>query len=306
MKALTRVLTFFFVALAATAFVGCGVSKEDYEKTVSELNKTKADLAQAKTKTAELEKALSENQAQAKTKIAELEKALSEAQSQLKSQPKEPSPAEKPAAAQKEATDPRAAEAQALVDEALMTFQGFMSDKGYEYLHNNIKNAKAVLIYPRVLKAGFILGGSGGTGVLVVRDAKAADWSEPAFYTIGSVSFGLQIGGEAAEVIVMAMTQKAIDSLFTTSVKFGGDTSLAAGPYGVGAKANLTADFISFAKSKGLYAGLNLEGSAVDVREGLNKAYYGQSATPVQIIVEKKVSNKGSAGLREALKKATK
>lgn len=198
------------------------------------------------------------------------------------------------------------ADAQALVDKARITFQAFMNDKNYEYLHNNLKNVKGLLIYPQVLKAGFIFGGSGGTGVLVVRDAKTKDWSQPAFYTIGAASVGFQIGGEAAEVIVMAMTQKAIDSLYTTSVKFGGDTSVAAGPYGTGAKANVTADFISFAKSKGLYAGLNLEGSAVDVRESLNKAYYGKGVTPVQIIVEKKVSNKGSAGLREALKKAAK
>jgi lipid-binding SYLF domain-containing protein len=197
-------------------------------------------------------------------------------------------------------------EAQALVDKARITFQSFMNDKNYEYLHKNLKNVKGLLIYPQVLKAGFILGGSGGTGVLVVRDAKTGDWSQPAFYTIGSASVGFQIGGEAAEVIVMAMTQKAIDSLYTTSVKFGGDTSAAAGPYGAGAKANVTADFISYAKSKGLYAGLNLEGYVVDVRESLNKAYYGKEVTPVQIIVEKKVSNKGSAGLREALKKATK
>jgi len=198
------------------------------------------------------------------------------------------------------------ADAQALVDKARITFQGFMNDKNYEYLHNNLKNVKGLLIYPQVLKAGFILGGSGGTGVLVVRDAKTKDWSQPAFYTIGSGSFGLQIGGEAAEVIVMAMSQKAIDSLYTTSVKLGGDTSAAAGPYGAGAKANVTADFISYSKSKGLYAGLNLEGSVVDVRESLNKAYYGKDVTPVQIIVEKKASSKGSAGLREALKKATK
>jgi SH3 domain-containing YSC84-like protein 1 len=198
------------------------------------------------------------------------------------------------------------AEAQSLVDKARITFQSFMSDKNYEYLRKNIKNVKALLIYPQVLKAGFILGGSGGTGVLVVRDAKAKDWSQPAFYTIGSVTFGLQIGGEAAEVIVMVMTKKAIDSLFTTSVKFGGDTSIAAGPYGAGAKVNVTADFISYAKSKGLYAGLNLEGSAVNVRESLNKAYYGKAVTPFQILVEKKVRNKGSAGLRAALKKAVK
>ncbi|MCI0422370.1 MAG: hypothetical protein L0312_24635, partial [Acidobacteria bacterium] len=297
MKALTRMLTFSFVALAVIAMVGCGVSKDDYDKTVSELSKTKADLAQAKTKIAELEKSLSEAQAQ--------QKALSEALAQAKSQPKEPSPAEKPAAAKKEATAPKAGEVQPLVDAALKTFQGFMRDKNYEYLHNNIKNANAVLIYPRVLKAGFVLGGSGGTGVLVARDATTGNWSQPAFYTIGSVSFGLQIGGESAEVIMMVMTQRAVDSLFTTSVKLGGDTSVAAGPYGAGAKSNVTTAFVSFAKSKGLYAGMNLEGSAVDVREGLNKDYYGQAVTPVQIIVEKKVSNKGSAGLREALKKAS-
>lgn len=197
-------------------------------------------------------------------------------------------------------------DAQALVDKARIAFQEFMNDKNYEYLHKNLKNVKGLLIYPQVLKAGFILGGSGGTGVLVVRDAKTGDWSQPAFYTIGSASVGFQIGGEAAEVIVMAMSQKAIDSLYTTSVKLGGDTSAAAGPYGAGAKANVTADFISYAKSKGLYAGLNLEGYVVDVRESLNKAYYGKAVTPVQIIVEKKASNKGSAGLREALKKATK
>jgi lipid-binding SYLF domain-containing protein len=298
MKVLMRMATFSFVAVAVIAMGGCGVSKEDHEKVVSELSKTKADLDQAKTKIAELEKALSEAQAQ--------QKALSEALAQAKSQPKGPAPAEKPAAAPKEATGPAAAEAQALVDSALVTFQGFVHDKKFGYLHDNLKNISGLLIYPQVLKAGFFLGGSGGTGVLVVRDVNTGDWSQPAFYTIGSVSFGLQIGGEAAEVIVMVRTQNALDSLFTTSVKFGGDTSIAAGPYGIGAKANVTTAFVSFTKSKGLYAGLNLEGSAVDVREGLNKDYYGQAVTPVQIIVEKKVSNKGSARLREALIKAAK
>jgi lipid-binding SYLF domain-containing protein len=198
------------------------------------------------------------------------------------------------------------ADAQAIVDKAKITFESFMRDKNYTWLHENLKNAKGLLIYPQILKAGFILGGSGGTGVLVVRDSNTKDWSQPAFYTLGSVTFGFQIGGEAAEVLVLAMSQKAIDSLFATSVKLGGDASVAAGPYGVGEKANVTADFISFAKSKGLYAGLNLEGSAVTVRDSLNKAYYGKEVRPLEIIVEKKVSNKGAAALREALKKGAK
>lgn len=197
-------------------------------------------------------------------------------------------------------------EAQGIVDNARVTFDSFMRGKDYTWLHEHLKDAKGLLIFPQVLKGGFFIGGSGGTGVLVVREGTTGDWSQPAFYTIGSVTLGLQIGGEAAEVVMMAMSQKAIDSLFTSSFKLGGDTSVALGPVGAGAKGNITADFISFAKSKGLYAGLNLEGSVVDVRDSLNKAYYGKEVPPVDIIVKKEVSNKGSAQLRDTLKKAVK
>ncbi len=196
-------------------------------------------------------------------------------------------------------------DAQGIVDKAKVTLNDFMRDKNYTWLHENIRKAKGVLIYPQVLKAGFFLGGSGGTGVFVARDAKG-EWSQPAFYTMGSVTFGLQIGGEAAEVIVLCTNQKAVDALMTTKLKLGGDTSIAVGPIGAGAKANVTADFISFAKTKGIYAGLNLEGSVVDIRDSLNAAYYGTSVTPIQIIVENKVKNSGSKALRAALKKASK
>jgi lipid-binding SYLF domain-containing protein len=195
-------------------------------------------------------------------------------------------------------------EAQGIVDKARVTFNEFMRDSNYGWLHDNLRHAKGLLIFPQVLKAGFILGGSGGTGVLVVKDEKSGDWSQPAFYTIGSVSFGLQIGGEAAEVIMMAMSQKAIDSLFASSFKLGGDASIAVGPVGGGAKGNVTADFISFAKSKGIYAGVNLEGSVVDVRDGLNRAYYGKSARPVEIVIKHDISNPGSDELRATVRKA--
>ena len=198
------------------------------------------------------------------------------------------------------------AEAQGIVDKARVTLDAFMRTKDYIWLQENIKKAKGVLIYPQILKAGFILGGSGGTGVFLAKDQGTGDWSQPAFYTVGTVSFGLQIGGEAAETVILAMTQKAVDSLYTSSVKLGGDTSIAVGPVGVGAKSNVMADFIAFSMSKGAYAGLNLEGSVVGVRGSLNKAYYGEEVSPVQIIVEKKVSNEGSSGLRTALKKAEK
>ena len=199
-----------------------------------------------------------------------------------------------------------AAKAQGIVDKAKVTFDAFMRNKDYTWIHENLKDAKGILIYPQILKAGFILGGSGGTGVFLAQDQEGGDWSQPAFYTVGAVSFGLQIGGETAETVILVMTQKAVDTLYRSSVKLGGDTSFAVGPVGGGAKSNVTADFIAFSMSKGAYLGLNLEGSVVKVRDSLNTAYYGKEVTPVQIIVQKKASNKGSSELRAALKKAKK
>jgi len=196
-------------------------------------------------------------------------------------------------------------EGQAIVDRAKVTFNDFMHDSHYTWLHENLKDARGLLIFPEVLKAGFILGGSGGTGVLVLRDKKSCNWSEPAFYTIGSATFGAQIGAESAEVVMMVMSQKAVDSLFASSVKLGGDASFAIGPMGEGAKANITADFISFAKAKGVYAGLNLEGSFVKVRDGLNGAYYGseKDLRPIDIVTKRDVSNKGADELLATLKR---
>jgi lipid-binding SYLF domain-containing protein len=193
---------------------------------------------------------------------------------------------------------------QGIVDKARVTFGGFMRDDNYKWMQDHLKDAKGVLIYPQVLKAGFVLGGSGGTGVLLSRDGKTGTWSNPAFYTMGAVSFGLQIGGESAEVILLVMSQKGMDSLLTSKFKLGGDVSIALGPVGGGAKGDITTDFLSFAKSKGLYAGMNLEGSYLDVRESLNKAYYGKAVSPADIIVKQSVSNKGAVALRDELKKA--
>jgi lipid-binding SYLF domain-containing protein len=202
------------------------------------------------------------------------------------------------------------AEVQALVDRARITFNDFMRDPNYIWLQEHVNRAKGVLIFPQVIKGGFIWGGSGGTGVFLARDERTGNWSEPAFYTVGSVTFGLQIGGEASQVVMLAMTQKAIDSLLSSSVKLGAGASVAIGPVGGGAKANagipnVTADFISFAKSKGLYAGLNLEGSVVAVRDSLNVAYCGKEVRPTDIIVRNHCSNRGANELRATLRRAS-
>jgi len=194
-------------------------------------------------------------------------------------------------------------DAQGIVDKARVTLGELTRDDNYKWMKEHLKDAKGVLIYPQVLKAGFIFGGS-AEPVSSCRGMAKRGLEQPAFYTMGSVSFGLQIGGESAEVVLLVMTQKAMDSLLTSKFKLGGDASVALGPVGGGAKSDVTADFLSFAKSKGLYAGLNLDGSYIDVRESLNKAYYGQAVTPVDIIVKHSVSNKGADPLREELKKA--
>jgi lipid-binding SYLF domain-containing protein len=196
------------------------------------------------------------------------------------------------------------AEQQMLIDKARLTFQSFMSDKNMDWLHENLDQAKGVLIFPSVLKGGFIVGGSGGRGVLVVKDAKTNQWTQPGFYTLGSATFGLQIGGEAAEVIMMVRSQKGIDKLLTTSFKFGGDTSVAAGPVGAGAKTSITADILSFARTKGAYAGASFEGAVIKTRDEWNQAYYGKPVRPSDIFVRRSVSNPGSAELRTAVAKA--
>jgi lipid-binding SYLF domain-containing protein len=202
------------------------------------------------------------------------------------------------------------AEAQAIVDKAKGTLADFMSDSKYSWLQQHLKTAKGIVIFPQIIKGGFFIGGSGGTGILLVRDAVTNNWSEPAFYTLGSVTFGLQIGGEAAQVIMVAMSQKGINTMLSSSVKLGADASIAVGPVGGGAKGGVavpavTADFVSFAISQGLYAGLNLEGAVMAVRDSLNEAYYGRKVMPVDIIVKKDVENPGSNELRAALKRAS-
>ncbi len=196
---------------------------------------------------------------------------------------------------------------QILVDQALLTLNNFVADADMDWFRSHLKDSKGVFIVPQLLKAGFIFGGSGGRGVALTRDEKTGQWGEPAFYNIGSVSFGLQIGGESSEVIMQIRTQKGLESLYSTDFKLGGDTSVAMGPIGMGAAGKgVTADLVSFSRAQGAFAGLALDGSVIQVNNDFNKAYYGKEVRPTDILVKKDVSNPGAAKLREALFKAAK
>ena len=199
-------------------------------------------------------------------------------------------------------------EATQLVEKARLTLDGFMTDNTLGAFRDLLKQAKGVLISPSLLKGAFVVGVSGGNAVFLARDKATEQWSEPAFYTIGEASFGLQIGGEASEVILLAMTDRGVNALLSNSLKLGGDVGVAAGPVGLGAAAataNLSADILSFSRSKGLYGGISLDGAVVAVRSGLNEAYYGKSASPMDILVRHSVKNAQSRALIEDLAKSS-
>jgi len=201
-----------------------------------------------------------------------------------------------------------AAKAEEIVTKAQLSVEGMTKDEAIgEYVRRHLKNAKGVLIVPQMLKGAFMVGGEGGSGVLLVKDAKGS-WSYPAFYTLGAVSFGLQIGGSASEVMLLLMTDKGVNAIVEGNrIKLGADVGVAAGPVGGGAEAAVTlgsADVLVYSRSKGAYIGISLEGSVIEPRKSLNKEYYGAEVESKPIVIDRKYSNAHASGLRSALAKA--
>ncbi len=203
------------------------------------------------------------------------------------------------------AAAPAQSDPQKLVDAADTTFQNFMRDPDMGWLRDNIGRARGVLIAPEVAKAGFIFGGSGGRALLVVRDAKTRKWSGPAFYTLVTASVGFQAGISVSEVLTLVMTEKALNALLSTSVKVGPDASIAAGPVGAGAKADILTDLVSYSRSKGIYGGINLDGTVMAVSNDWNEQYYQKKPlTAVDILVRGGVRAKGADKLLADISRA--
>lgn len=194
-----------------------------------------------------------------------------------------------------------------LVDRSRMTLDSFASDPNMTWFRDHVRDAKGVFIVPQFLKAAFFFGGAGGSGVLLVRDEKTGAWSEPAFYTLGEGSFGFQFGAQASEMILLIMTPKGVESMLSTTFKLGADATVAVGPVGAGVEGatapNLSADLLSFARSKGLFAGISLEGAVIAAMNDDNSTYYGKTVRPTDIIVRRDVTNAHSAALRAAVAK---
>jgi lipid-binding SYLF domain-containing protein len=164
-----------------------------------------------------------------------------------------------------------------------------------------LNKARCVIVFPSVLKAAFVVGGSYGRGVMVCRTHKdyTGPWGAPAMMALEGGSFGLQIGGQATDFVILVMNNRGADSVLHSKVKLGADAAVAAGPKGRDAEAStdatLRAEMLSYSRSRGAFAGLSLEGSTIRPDGDANKRLYGKNVTAEDILGESKLSAPESA-----------
>jgi SH3 domain-containing YSC84-like protein 1 len=193
---------------------------------------------------------------------------------------------------------------QDLVDRSTLALQDAVLLHASQQPRISLTHARAVVICPQMFKAGFFFGGAGGDCVLVARAANGT-WSYPAFYTIGSASFGLQIGVQDSEIVMMVMTNRGLNALLNSSFKIGAGASIAIAVIGGGVQGDTTAavgaDIVAFSISRGAFAGVSLEGSVLDSLTGWDQKYYGQPVDARQIVIDMQGQNPGADPLREVL-----
>jgi SH3 domain-containing YSC84-like protein 1 len=198
------------------------------------------------------------------------------------------------------------AKRQSLVDSCLQTAQKVLGGKDFPDAGRMMPGARGVLIVPELVQGGFIIGAAGGRGTLMARTGER-DWSPPAFYGMGSGSFGLQAGAKVSEVVFIIRTDKGLNAILDHKFKFGAEAGVTLVAVGIGLEGASTtaagADIVAFANSAGLFAGVSLEGSYLDPDSDWDALYYGPGATTRAIVLERKYSNPGAEPIRQYLAK---
>lgn len=160
-----------------------------------------------------------------------------------------------------------------------------------------IEKAQAVVVIPSTVKGALLIGAQRGKGVMSVKSASG--WSAPAFVTLTGGSVGLQIGGQATDIVLVVVNERGIDNLAQNTFKIGGDASVAAGPVGREAAAStdykLQAQILSYSRSRGLFAGVSLAGSTIRADRNANEKIYGVGYSTRNIVVERKVEPTAAA-----------
>jgi lipid-binding SYLF domain-containing protein len=164
-----------------------------------------------------------------------------------------------------------------------------------------LDKARCVVVFPSVVKAAFVVGGSYGRGAMVCRGGSDFNgpWGAPAMMALEGGSVGFQIGGQATDFVILVMNNRGVNSLLHSKVKLGADASIAAGPKGRDATAETDVTFrsemLSYSRARGVFAGVSLEGSTLRPDEDANRRVYGKDVAAVQIIAESRVQAPGSA-----------
>ena len=163
-----------------------------------------------------------------------------------------------------------------------------------------ISKAKAIIIFPTMVKAGFFVGARYGKGFVSIRSKNTGEWGAPAFlYTAGG-SFGLQFGAEAVDLILLVMTQRGIEGLLSKKFTLGGDIALAAGPVGRHAEASsdvyMQGEIYSYSRSKGVFGGFSVKGTIINSDLDANQAYYGKPLTAENILISNQIGELPESG----------
>jgi lipid-binding SYLF domain-containing protein len=203
------------------------------------------------------------------------------------------------------AGEPTPSAPQALVDRSALTVQELLvAENDRLDAAAALRRARGVLVCPRSFRAAFFAGGEGGGCVLLGRDA-AGSWSSPAFYGLGSASFGFQAGIQDSQTILLLMNERALEAVLRDQFKLGADASLAFATFGGSVEGatttNFGADILAFSRSRGLFAGLAIDGTVLNPREEWNSAYYGRPLNSRDIVVGMAAHNPGADPLRGAL-----
>ena len=158
-----------------------------------------------------------------------------------------------------------------------------------------LDKARCVMVFPSVVKAAFVVGGSYGRGVMVCRTGKdfTGPWGAPVMMALEGGSVGFQIGGQATDFVILVMNTRGVDSLLHSKIKLGADASIAAGPKGRTAEAatdvTFRAEMLSYSRSRGAFAGVSLEGSTIRPDDDANRRLYGKDVTAATVITESRV-----------------
>jgi lipid-binding SYLF domain-containing protein len=176
------------------------------------------------------------------------------------------------------------------VREAATVFGEIMSAEDKAIPASVLGKAEAIAVFPSTVKGGFIFGAHRGHGVISARDSKNGGWSAPAFLTLTGGSFGAQIGGQAVDIVLVIMNRRGLERLVENQFKIGADASVAGGPVGRYAEAStdvqLRAEILSYSRTRGLFAGVTVQGSTVRQDSDSNQAFYSRPLRTRQIVLD--------------------